>query len=115
MDNAVVVLASTFLFLMGIHFFILLLTYFLISSAMKTELETRTIINQSQIESGVVPNAVCSGGKIVANTCNETEVAIPASKYLLVVKPILNTDVVLDLQFSALNTWNRAIAVKANV
>jgi len=93
----------------------LLMTNFLSSSATKTVLETRTIKSQSQIESEVVPNALCNGGKTVANTCSETEAASPANRYLLVVKPILKTEVVLDLQFSALNIWKIAMTVKARV
>ncbi len=51
-----------------------------------------------------MPKAICSGYKRVASICSVTDVIVPINKYLFVVKPILNIDVVADLQFIALKT-----------
>ena len=73
------------------HPFTFFLTSFLSSSAKKTELEIRIRVNQSHAEIEAVPKATFSGGNSVAKTCKVTDAAMAANKYLLVKKPLKNS------------------------
>lgn len=91
------------------------LTVFLTSSAIKTELEIRTTINQSWSDRTVVPRAVCNAGMLIAAICSITEAIIASSRYLLVKMPNLKMDLVCDLQFNELKTWKKVIVANASV
>ena len=85
--------------------------YFMISKITNIELETKSIVIQSNKLRGTALKTFCKNGVYITVICAINEPIIPKMIYLLLKTPTLNKDLVNDLQFSTLKSWNIAKVV----